>query len=153
MVDQRAERWSQAIVDSLSLRLGSLYAVTKTYDSTPDIYVKVALVAGGNNSVRAIVKLVPATAPACGGKDSLGLTQIVYSPHTAAIAYDITAVVFTTAIERFWVDRIVFSLGTRVEIYEKTVGASNLVVADVAVGNFVVGADNINETFGAMCNL
>lgn len=152
MTNTKCELWARSIQEKLALRLGSTYHVTKQYDSSSDIYVSVALVAGGNNSVRAIVKLAPVAAPASAAYDLIGHAQKVYTPHVASVAFDITASVGTTDTEKFWVLRQILALGTRVDLYEKSVGASNLVVADIAAGNFVVGAENIADD-GMMSSL
>jgi hypothetical protein len=155
MVNQKCERWAQALVDSLSAILGSLYTVTKAFDANSDVYVKVALAAGGNNSVKAIVKLAPAAPPASGKYDSLGLAQTVYSPHVASIAFDITTPFSTgtTEKERAIVDWQVVTLGTHVDWYSKAVGAGNLAVTDIDVANFVAGVDNIDTRNGTLSNL
>lgn len=153
MVNQKCERWAQALVDKLSRRLGSSYTVTKLYDTNSDVYVKVVTGAGPNNKVHAIIKLVPASPPASGQYDSLGLTQTVYTPHIAQVAFDITAAVGATETEKFIVLRDALVLGTRVELYEKDCTGSTLVIADVAAANFIYGADNTASDFGAMANL
>ena len=151
MVNQKCERWAAALVETLGQRLGALYAGTKAYDPNPDVYVKVALVAGGNNSVKAIIKLVQAAAPASGAVDSLGLTQTVYTPHIAQVIHDINAS-GTTTTERFCVELEMAKLGTRIELYEKDAGAGNVAVADIASGQFVVAYDH-DIWFGALTNV
>lgn len=155
MTNAKVERWAQALVDSLSTILGSLYTVTKAYDASIDVYVKVALAAGGNNSVKAIIKLAPAAPPASGQSDSLGLAQTVYTPHVASIAYDITTPFSagTTEKERAIVDWQVLGFGTHVDWYSKAVGASNLAVTDIAAVNFVAGVGNIDTRNGTLSNL
>jgi hypothetical protein len=155
MVNQKCTRWAKALVDILTVRLGALYTVTQAYDASTDIYVKVALVAGGNNSVKAIIKLAPATAPASGKYDSLGLTQTVYTPHVASILFDITTPFSagTTEVERATVDHEVLALGTRVEWYSKIFTGTNMVVTDIAAANFIVGIDNVDIASGALSNL
>lgn len=155
MVNQKCERWAQALVDSLSAILGSLYVVTKAYDASSDVYVSVARLAGGNNSVKSIVKLAPAAPPASGAFDSLGLAQTVYSPHVASIAFDITTPFSagTTEKERAIIDWQVTSLGTHVDWYSKAVGAANLAVTDITSANFIAGVDNIDTRNGTLSNL
>lgn len=150
MVNQRTERWAVALADIFTQLFGATYAVSKAYDTNSDVYVKVALAAGGNNTVKAIVKLVPATAPASGAKDSLGLTQTVFGPHVAQVLFDITAS-STSTTERFIVQHEVDKLGARIELFEKTAGAGNIAIADIAAGQFVTGLD-FDVPFGALAN-
>lgn len=161
MVNAKCERWAQALVDSLQTVLGSLYTVTKAYDASTNIYVKVALVAGGNNSVKALISLRPASAPASGQYDSLGLGATVYTPHIAAILFDITTPFSagTTEKERAIVSRAVTALGTRVDFYSETAVGTNIAVADFPFqatpgsATLIVSLDNVEGVFGAMANL
>lgn len=159
MTNAKVERWAAALVDSLTNLFGALYTVTKAYEAvTNDIYVKVALVAGGNNSVKALIKLAPAAVAASGKFDSLGLTQTVYSPHVASIIFDITTPFSagTTEKERAVIDAKVVALGTHVDWYSKAAGAGNLVIADItSVGgtNYIASLDNVDDRNGTLSNL
>lgn len=155
MVNQKVTRWAQALVDQLSALLGSLYTVTTAFDGNTDIYVTVALVAGGNNSTKAVIRLKPASPAASGLTDSLGLTQTVYSPHVVQVIYDITTPFSagTTELERAYIDGKIVVLGTRVEWYSKAIGASNIAVTDIAAANFIAALDNVDPVFGPLSNL
>lgn len=159
MTNPKVERWAQALVDSLQALLGSLYTVTKAYEAvTHDIYVSVALVAGGNNSVKSLIKLAPASPPASGATDSLGLAQTVYTPHYAAVIFDITTPFSAGATEkeRAVITHRVASLGTHVDFYSKAAGAGNLVIADITTPggtNYIASVDNVDERNGTLSNL
>lgn len=161
MVNAKCERWAQALVDSLQAIFGSTYTVTKGYDASSNIYVQLATVAGTNNKVKAVISLRPATAPASGAYDSLGLAQTVYTPHIAAVLFDITTPFSagSTEKERALVSRAALSLGTRVDVYSYAVGAGNIAVTDFpfqatpGTATLIVSMDNVEGNFGAMANL
>jgi hypothetical protein len=161
MTNQKCQRWAQDIADTLSMVLGSLYTVSIAFDSNTDVYVTVALAAGGNNSVKALISLRPAAPPASGAVDSLGLTQTVYTPHIAAILYDITTPFSagTTEKERAIVDWKVLSLGTHVDFYSETAAGSNIAIADFpfqatpGAATLRASVDNIDLRNGTLSNL
>lgn len=153
MVNQKTQRWADALAEALALRLGATYTVTKGYDAADDknVYVSAALAAGGNNSVDAIIKFAPAAAPASGAKDSLGLTQTVYSPHVAKVLFDITASDGTPNAVRAKVMVEVARLGTGIEVYDKTAGAANIVLADITAANIIATIDDL--AWGSLANV
>ena len=155
MVNAKCERWAQALVDNLSQVLGALYTVTKAYDTNTDVYVSVALAAGGNNSVKSLIRIKPAAAPASGAKDSLGLTQTVYTPHVAQVLFDITTPFSagTTEKERAIIDWQVLALGVHVDFYSETAAGSNIAVADFATATLNASVDNIDLRNGTLSNL
>jgi uncharacterized protein YaiE (UPF0345 family) len=155
MQNEKTLRFCTAIADNLNLVLGSLYSATVNFDTNSDSYVKLALVAGGNNSVKALIKIAPASPPASGKVDSLGLTQTVYTPHVASVLYDITTPFSagTTEKERAIVDWQVISLGTHVDWYSETAAGTNIAVADFATATLRASVDNIDLRNGTLSNM
>jgi hypothetical protein len=156
MTNQKVERWCQALADKFTAIFGSTYTITKAYDASSDLYIKVQVGAGPNNIVHAIVRIKPDAAPASGAYDSLGLAQTVFCPHVAEVMFDITTPFSAgaTEAERAVICQQVMALGTKVKMYSYAVGSGNIAVTDFA-SNATLRAtlNNVEGSFGAMANL
>ncbi len=156
MVNEKCQRWSQAVADDLALLLGSLYSTTVLYDTNSDVYVKVALVAGGSNSVKALISIKPGAAPASGAYDSLGLTQTVYTPHIIRVMIDRTTPFSagTTLKELETIAHELDALGVRIQWYSETASGSNIAIADLlSASSPDADLSNIDLRNGTLSNL
>jgi hypothetical protein len=146
MVNQRIERWADAVKDALAFRLGGI--VTKSYDANKDCFLTIP---SGN----LIIKFEVAEAPVSGAKDSLGLTQTVYAPHVVKVLWDngVTAGggAAATENEKFQVYAEVVRLGAKVQAYSVDAGADGLVIADLATATLVGTYENLE--FGGIANV
>lgn len=132
MFNEKIARLAKALTDDLTLRLASAAnpnPVAVGYDSNQDLYLTVTDQPGS----QAIVKFETDAALAAGAKDSLGLSQSVYTPHITKLGLDEGAAATDTA-----------TLNAVVATNTLTVnGVVFTAVAAGAVGNqFNVGAND-----------
>jgi len=156
VADIHSNRVAQAIVDDLTLLFGSTYTVSLSYDATSGYPIVTVVTGSGNNSVRAIVYITPAIAPASGAYDSLGLNQVVYTPHIVSVLFDTTASVGTTAKEQLYVLKETLALGSHLDLYNKAEGAGNIARSDITSQggtNWIASVDNIDLRNGTLSNL
>lgn len=159
MFTQPSIRIAQALADRLSQvtaqQYGAgIYTVSPiTYGAANDVYVTVALAAGGANSVQAIIDVHAVAAPASGAVDSLGLVQYVYTPHEIDVLFDKNATTPTPESLKFIVDQTVCRFGTMVAWFEADGGVGNIAVSGIIAANLVVGPLAADFEFGQLASV